>query len=128
MTDTLTAQRSFVAYYRVSTTGQGESGLGLDAQRLAVSAYLATVADSDCIAELTEIESGKRKDRPQLAEAMKIARHNKATLVIAKLLALVAAPLARQGRSGRQRAASKPMTTLLLSLMTFEPFLNLNDH
>jgi len=80
-----TAQRSFVAYYRVSTTGQGESGLGLDAQRLAVSTYLATVADSYCIAELTEIESGKRKDRPQLAEAMKIARRKKATLVIAKL-------------------------------------------
>jgi len=85
MTDTSAAQRSFVAYYRVSTTGQGESGLGLDAQRLAVSAYLATVADSECIAELTEIESGKRKDRPQLAEAMKIARRKKATLVIAKL-------------------------------------------
>jgi len=65
MTDTPAAQRSFVAYYRVSTTGQGESGLGLDAQKLAVSTYLATVADSYCIAELTEIESGKRKDRPQ---------------------------------------------------------------
>jgi len=85
MTNTSAAQRSFVAYYRVSTTGQGESGLGLDAQKLAVLTYLATVVDSECIAELIEIESGKRKDRPQLVEAIKIARRKKATLVIAKL-------------------------------------------
>ncbi len=69
----------------MSTTEQGISGLGLDAQRLTVSAYLAMVADGQCIAELTEIESGKRKDRAQLAEAMKIARRRKATLVIARL-------------------------------------------
>lgn len=75
----------FIAYYRVSTTGQGESGLGLEAQRMAVQAYLAANAGAELVAEFTEIESGKKKNRPELAEALKLCKRRKATLIIAKL-------------------------------------------
>ena len=73
----------FVAYYRVSTDRQGISGLGLDAQREAVSRY---VAAEPMLAEFQEIESGKsHTNRPQLTAAMEVCRKQKATLVIAKL-------------------------------------------
>jgi DNA invertase Pin-like site-specific DNA recombinase len=74
----------FVAYYRVSTQGQGRSGLGLEAQRKAVQDYLDG-GHWKLIGEFTEIESGKRSDRPKLAEAIRAAKRHKATLVIAKL-------------------------------------------
>ncbi|MEO9697238.1 MAG: recombinase family protein [Hyphomicrobiales bacterium] len=80
-----TPASKFVAYYRVSTTGQGESGLGLEAQRMAVQAYLATGPTVELVAEYTEVESGKKKNRPELAEAVKNCKRHKATLVIAKL-------------------------------------------
>ncbi len=72
----------FVAYYRVSTNKQGVSGLGLDAQRVAVEHY---ARQGMIIAEFTEIESGKRNDRPQLAAALALCKRKKATLVIAKI-------------------------------------------
>lgn len=72
----------YVAYYRVSTAKQGQSGLGLQAQQLAVKAFAAGHA---IIGEYTEIESGKRDDRPQLEEALEYAAEQKATLVLAKL-------------------------------------------
>jgi DNA invertase Pin-like site-specific DNA recombinase len=78
------AEGRFVAYYRVSTQGQGRSGLGLEAQRKAVQDYLDG-GHWTLIGEFTEIESGKRSDRPKLAEAMRAAKRHKATLVIAKL-------------------------------------------
>ncbi len=78
------ANGRFVAYYRVSTERQGRSGLGLDAQRKAVSDYL-NGGRWKLVAEFTEIESGKRKDRPKLAEALAACRAYGATLVIAKL-------------------------------------------
>jgi len=73
-----------VAYYRVSTDRQGRSGLGLEAQRTAVL---------DCVqarglalaGEFTEVESGKRNDRPALLQALNHCRLHRATLVIAKL-------------------------------------------
>ncbi|WP_341703838.1 recombinase family protein [Ferrovibrio sp.] len=74
----------FVAYYRVSTDKQGKSGLGLEAQRLAVTNYL-NGGRWKMVAEFTEVESGKRKDRPKLAEAIAACRVYGATLVIAKL-------------------------------------------
>jgi len=76
--------RRFVAYYRVSTDRQGQSGLGLDAQRKAVMDYLNGGA-WELVAEYTEIESGKRADRPELQKALEACRRHKARLVIAKL-------------------------------------------
>jgi DNA invertase Pin-like site-specific DNA recombinase len=72
----------FVAYYRVSTDRQGRSGLGLEAQRAAVRGYLGAAIPA---AEFTEIETGKRNDRPELDRALAVCRKRKARLVIAKL-------------------------------------------
>jgi len=72
----------FVSYLRVSTDRQGRSGLGLEAQRTAVSDYLA---GRTLIAEVVEVESGKRADRPKLTEALALCRAHRATLIIAKL-------------------------------------------
>ena len=77
---------AFVAYYRVSTDRQGRSGLGLDAQREAVARYLAQHGAGALLGEFTEVESGRRTDRPQLAAALALARRQRATLVIAKLV------------------------------------------
>ena len=75
----------FIAYYRVSTTGQDESGLGEEAQKIAVQAHLATSPGAELVAEFREVESGKKKNRPELAEAVKLCKRHKATLLIAKL-------------------------------------------
>jgi DNA invertase Pin-like site-specific DNA recombinase len=73
-------RRLYVAYYRVSTKRQGESGLGLEAQQTAVNSFAGEPLES-----YTEIESGKRTDRPQLAMAIVACKRLGATLVIAKL-------------------------------------------
>ena len=73
-----------VAYYRVSTEAQGRSGLGLEAQRHAVRA-LSDGRGWQIVAEYTEVESGKRNDRPQLEAALADARRTGAKLVVAKL-------------------------------------------
>ncbi|MFP5230787.1 MAG: recombinase family protein [Acidobacteriota bacterium] len=78
------ANGKFVSYIRVSTQRQGKSGLGLEAQRGSVTSHL-NGGRWDLIAELVEVESGKRADRPKLAEALALCRRHKATLVIAKL-------------------------------------------
>src|SRR6266576_3348268 len=58
------------------------SGLGLEAQRQAVQTHLNGVKP---VSEFTEVESGRRTDRPKLTEALAACRVHKATLVIAKL-------------------------------------------
>src|SRR5688572_1288417 len=77
---------SFVAYYRVSTERQGQSGLGLEAQRRAVQDLLRGEVP---LAELTEIETGKGANalerRPELKKAIALCRQKKATLLIARL-------------------------------------------
>src|SRR3954453_3709139 len=73
----------FVAYLRVSTEGQGRSGLGLEAQRAAVAAHAA--GRGRIVAEHVEVESGRKKDRLQLAAALAACRALRATLVIARL-------------------------------------------
>ncbi len=74
----------FVAYFRVSTGKQGKSGLGLEAQRQAVLQFLAG-GQWSLVGEFTEIESGKRNERPELEKALAACKRHKAKLVIAKL-------------------------------------------
>src|SRR4051795_3500540 len=78
------ASGKWVAYYRVSTQKQGASGLGLEAQREAVAGYL-NGGDWQLAAEFTEVESGRKNDRPELAKALVACRRIGATLIIAKL-------------------------------------------
>ena len=73
-----------MSYLRVSTDRQGRSGLGLEAQRAAVEAYLDG-GSWTLLEEYLEVESGKKNDRPQLAKALHHAKVTGATLVIAKL-------------------------------------------
>ncbi len=75
---------NYVAYYRVSTDRQGQSGLGLDAQRAAVANYM-NGGDWTMVDTFTEVESGRKNDRPELAKALELCRRRRATLVIAKL-------------------------------------------
>src|SRR3954454_15415444 len=78
------ADGRFISYLRVSTAQQGASGLGLEAQRAAVTDYL-NGGKWKLVDEVVEIESGKRNDRPALATALRLCRKHRATLVIAKL-------------------------------------------
>jgi DNA invertase Pin-like site-specific DNA recombinase len=80
------ANGKFVAYYRVSTKGQGSSGLGLEAQEAAVMQYLNGGA-WELLAAFTDVESGTRKgnNRPELKRALQFCKKTGATLVIAKL-------------------------------------------
>jgi hypothetical protein len=74
----------FIAYYRVSTEQQGMHGNGMAAQRKAVEDYL-NGGRWKLVAEFTEVESGKRADRPELAKAITACKKHRAKLVIAKL-------------------------------------------
>lgn len=74
----------YVTYLRVSTARQGESGLGLDAQRETVEAF-ARQNGGEIVGQYVEVESGKRVDRPELAKALAAAKKAKAVLVVAKL-------------------------------------------
>lgn len=86
MSDATEASKAwkYVAYYRVSTDKQGRSGLGLEAQQATAERYVASVGGR-LVDSYTEVESGKRADRPQLAAALRACRIHRATLVIAKL-------------------------------------------
>ena len=78
----------FVAYYRVSTSRQGQSGLGLEAQENAVQSYLHTHGGA-LLTSFTEIETGKGNQpltkRPELAAALDMCQKKRATLLIASL-------------------------------------------
>lgn len=75
----------YVAYYRVSTQKQGQSGLGLEAQQEAVRRYLVG-QPGELLAEFTETESGKQaRNRPSLLNALELCRRQRATLILAKL-------------------------------------------
>jgi DNA invertase Pin-like site-specific DNA recombinase len=78
------SKAKFVTYYRVSTQKQGQSGLGLEAQKSAVKEYLNTHGGV-ALASFTEVESGKINTRPQLEAALLRCRQAHATLLVAKL-------------------------------------------
>ena len=78
------AQGRFISYLRVSTAGQGRSGLGVEAQRQAVADYL-NGGKWTLVKEFVEVESGKRADRPELAKALALCRAHRAALVVAKV-------------------------------------------
>lgn len=90
--------QKFVAYYRVSTEGQGDDdgvtqndskgkkksrGLGMSAQKLAVERYIKD--RGELIGSFSEIESGRKTDRTALNEALRVCRLRRATLIVAKL-------------------------------------------
>ena len=76
----------FVAYYRVSTSQQGRSGLGIEGQRETVKRFLTAEGGGwPPISSYVETESGRRSDRPQLAKALAACRAHGATLVVAKV-------------------------------------------
>jgi len=83
--------RPLVGYIRVSTSQQGKSGLGIEAQREAIARF-AAAEDCELISEVVEVETGKGNDaldrRPKLAEALTRARKAKASVVVAKLCRL----------------------------------------
>lgn len=74
----------FVIYYRVSRKSQGAEGLGIEAQKSAVTSFL-NGGDWTVVEEFTEVESGKRDDRPELSKAIALVKLTKAKLLIAKL-------------------------------------------
>lgn len=76
--------QKFITYLRVSTQGQGESGLGIDAQRDAVTTYARQV-DGHIVSEFVEVASGKCNDRPQLFAALAQCRQTEAVLLVSRL-------------------------------------------
>ena len=77
----------YVTYRRVSTSEQGRSGLGLEAQQRDLDLYLGTVPEAKVLADVVEVVSGGKgeSDRPELAKALALCRREKATLLVAKL-------------------------------------------
>lgn len=127
-----------VAYLRVSTERQGQSGLGIEAQRQAVQ-QIADARGLQLVAEFTETESGRKAERPQLAAAMAEARRTGAVVILAKLdrLARDAELLLRLSREAEQNgmggflfcdlpdvdattAAGRMILTVMASVAEFE--------
>lgn len=79
--------KQFVIYTRVSTRRQGDSGLGLDAQRRDIDLYLEAYAEVpfEVVGEFQDVESGANGDRPELWKAIELAEKTGATLLVAKL-------------------------------------------
>jgi DNA invertase Pin-like site-specific DNA recombinase len=80
--------KTAIAYTRVSTASQGRSGLGLEAQQTALARF-AEAEGFKLLETFSEVETGKGSDaldrRPQLAEALKLAKRHKAPIIVAKL-------------------------------------------
>ena len=75
---------AWISYLRVSTSKQGIGGLGIEAQREAVTTF-ASARHGEIVAEYVEVESGKKNDRPALLAAIAHAKRVGAVLLIAKL-------------------------------------------
>lgn len=74
---------NYICYYRVSTQRQGQSGLGLEAQRKSVADYL-NGKQHNIIDEVTEVESGRNTNRVKLKAAIDLCKATNATLLVAK--------------------------------------------
>lgn len=81
--DIMLSNQKYVAYYRVSTEKQGESGAGLDAQVAEVMRF--TKGMGLIIQEFTEIESGANNERESLEMAIQYAIKHNAVLIVSKL-------------------------------------------
>jgi DNA invertase Pin-like site-specific DNA recombinase len=79
--------KQYVIYRRVSTEGQGNSGLGLEAQERDIRLYLEGYSDQpfEIIGEFTEIATATDDQRPELSKALDMARKSGAELLVAKL-------------------------------------------
>ena len=73
-----------IAFCRFSTARQGESGLGLEAQRSKLQ-QLAADRWAVVVAEFVEVESGRKAERPKLVAAMAEDRKRGAVVGVAKL-------------------------------------------
>ena len=83
------SNNQFVLYRRVSTSTQGSSGLGLDAQLESIQGFLSGIPAAQVIQEFVEVESGKEdQNRPELSAAMDCARKTGATILVSKLCRL----------------------------------------
>ena len=80
----LKVTKRFIAYFRVTTAEQEGSGLGIEAQQEKIR-QLIDMKGGELIAEFTEVESGRKPNRPVLAECLLAARKAKAVVVVAKL-------------------------------------------
>jgi DNA invertase Pin-like site-specific DNA recombinase len=80
--------RAIITYIRVSTSRQGRSGLGIEAQRTALSQF-AKAEEFEVVREFVEVETGKGADaldrRPQLKAALAAARKHRCHVAVAKL-------------------------------------------
>lgn len=79
--------KQYIIYTRVSTEGQGKSGLGLEAQQRDINIFLTQFSDVpyEVISEFRDVLSGADDDRPELTKALVLARKTGAELLVAKL-------------------------------------------
>jgi DNA invertase Pin-like site-specific DNA recombinase len=77
--------KNYIIYYRVSSKSQGNSGLGLDAQKAAAKNFLISRGITEEMTSFTEVESGKKANRKELRKAINKCKDTGATLLIAKL-------------------------------------------
>ena len=79
--------RKYVTYRRVSSTEQGKSGLGLEAQARDIQLFLENYAETPygVVERFVEVHSGKDNERPLLNAAIALAKREKAVLVVSKL-------------------------------------------
>lgn len=77
--------KKFIAYYRVSTIGQGKSGLGLESQKTLVENFVRS-NNGELLERFTEIETGtNKKKRTVIYDAIDFAKRNGYVLLIAKI-------------------------------------------
>lgn len=75
-----------IAYYRVSKAVQGLNGLGMDAQRASVEAFIKA-GNHELVSSFSEVETGKHQDRPQLQKAISACKEGGYTLLLPALIA-----------------------------------------